>query len=234
MSYGAALAMFGAPAGPGTKPQPCLEDKLAQCAIAEAEQPEPKTEHDARLRDSSSPLSEPLLSQDKQWALFQSNKFMADTAILACQYAKLVAERAQEQAQARVEQQSMKDEKEKKVQKNTQPDESSAADSLGSSSSTKDGWPPVDGLDWAGFTNWIHRCKAADPKFGSKTLKSWNAARKDRREAIVARLKTWTPPKDFDNGSANHPDPKEYFPQDVSLAALELKQMGLKTKSLVR
>ncbi|TGO09022.1 hypothetical protein BTUL_0182g00090 [Botrytis tulipae] len=236
MSYGAALDMFGVPAGPSPKPKPSLEGQMTQCAIA-TEGPEgselsgPKTEHDMRQRDSYHPLSKPLLLPEDQWALFASNKFMGDTAILARQYAKLVIERDQEEARVRAEKQKMEKQKGKqKAQMDTQPDESLAAGPIVSRGPTKNGWPLVESLDFAGFTNWVRTCKAADKTFGRETLKLWNTARKRRRNDIIAQIKAWEAPKGFKDGSADHPDPKKYFPQDVSLDELDLKSMGIQLK----
>jgi hypothetical protein len=75
---------------------------------------------------------------------------MADAAILARQYAKLVAEK-----------------------NSTQDDWSSTASPATSENptetTTNGGWPPVDQLDWAGFTNWVSRCKQVDKTFGKET-----------------------------------------------------------------
>ncbi|PVH94477.1 hypothetical protein DM02DRAFT_661014 [Periconia macrospinosa] len=102
----------------------------------------------------------------EQWALFGSKKHMADAAILARQYAKLVAEKERKK--------STKPEGVKQVENSNEDDGSSTASPATSENptetTTNSEWPPVEQLDWAGFTNWLFRCKQADKKFGKETL----------------------------------------------------------------
>jgi hypothetical protein len=198
MSCGAAIAMFGLPDAPGKdwrqKNEPSadsLAGKMAQMkvtgATAAADKPEPLTEYDYRQQFEWPRPTVPLLSEDKQWALFGSKKHMADVAILARQYCKLVAEKEALESKGN--------------------GESSATISAGSQSSTdatdsEEGWPSVEQLDWAGFTNWVFRCKQTDKLFGRETLPSWRAEREKRLRTLTAQLKAWEPPKDFQFRSA--------------------------------
>jgi hypothetical protein len=214
MSYGRALEMFGVPDGPGNdwrqasepSTEPVAREIMAQADTMEttskAEKQEARTEHDyRRLRDWQPPTT-PLLSEDKQWALFGSKKHMADAAILARQYAKLVAEKERSSTASPVTSEN--------------PTETT----------TNSGWPPVDQLDWAGFTNWLSRCKQVDKAFGRETLPSWNKQREQRRATIVAQLKAWVPPQGFDDGSSSHQPPTKYY-TGPPLCILDAKKLGL-------
>ncbi|KAJ4354590.1 uncharacterized protein N0V89_006327 [Didymosphaeria variabile] len=203
MSYGRALEMFGVPDGPGkdrrqaSKPstEPVVREMLAQVDVtkttSEAEKQEETTEYDYRsLCDWQYPTT-PLLSEDQQWALFGSKKHMADAAILAGQYTKLVAEKENP-----------------------------------TKTTTNSGWPPVEQLDWAGFTNWVYRCKQVDKKFGKETLPSWNKEREQRRATIVPQLKAWVPPPGFDDGSSSHQSPEQFY-TGPPRCVLDAKKLGL-------
>ncbi|KAL6706508.1 hypothetical protein ACN47E_005447 [Coniothyrium glycines] len=217
MSHGRALEMFGVPDGPGKDWRQASEpstkhvvrDTLAQVDItettSEAGKQEARTEYDhKRLFDGESPTT-PLLSEDQQWALFGSKKHMADAAILARQYSKLVADKERKKDTER--------ERSKQVKNGNQDDENSTGSPVGNptETTTSSGWPPVDQLDWAGFTNWIYRCKQADKTFGRETLPSWNKQREQRRAKIIAQLKAWVPPPGFDDGSSSHQPPTQYY-----------------------
>ncbi len=229
MSYGRALEMFGMPDGPGSNPQqesepttePSIEDSVAQCSIAEAPAAilAPKTERDHR-QQGDSPEPAPLLSEEDQWALFGSRKFMSDAAVLARQYAYLVADKERKG-----------DKKGQKSQNDKQSGESSATDPVVPDSSTNsvtdsEGWPAVDQLDWVGFTNWISRCKQADKSFGRQTVKTWTKQRFDRMSDLSGQLSKWKAPKGFDDGSLKHPDPRQYY-TGPPLGSVDLKKLGL-------
>jgi hypothetical protein len=219
MSYGRALEMFGVPDGPGkyrrqaSEPstEPVVRKMLAQVDItkttSEAENQEATTEYDYRRLCDWQPPTTPLLSEDQQWALFGRRKHMADAAILTRQYAKLVAEK-----------------------NGTQDDWSSTASPATSENptetTTNGGWPPVDQLDWAGFTNWVSRCKQVDKTFGKETLPSWNKQREQRRATIVAQLKAWVPPPGFDDGSSSHQHPRQFY-TGPPRCFLDAKKLGL-------
>ena len=210
MSYGRALEMFGVPDGLGKDPwqkselsvEPSIEDMTPLCSIAGAPTAatllEPRTERECRqLRD---PPIDPLLSEEQQWALFGKKKHMGDAAILARQYAKLVAE------------------KENPV----------VPDSATNAATDSGGWPPVDQLTWAGFTNWVYRCKQVDKTFGRATLPKWNAERLQRMNTLVAKLKEWKAPEGFDDGTSKYPDPRQYYTGD-SIDFDDMKKLGMKT-----
>ncbi|KAL8977581.1 MAG: hypothetical protein Q9177_006605 [Variospora cf. flavescens] len=226
MDYGPALKMFGVPEGPGSNPgqksepsaEPSIEDSVEQCSVADAPTAllEPKTERDHR-QQGDSPQTTALLSEDQQWALFGSSKFMGDAANLARQYAKLVADKERKE--------------DKKSQKDKQSGESSATDPVVPDSSTdsvtdSERWPAVEQLDWVGFTNWIARCKQADKSFGRVTLKTWRSQRSHRMDELAAKLKEWKAPEGFDDGSSKHPDPKQYY-TGQPLAVLDATKLGL-------
>ena len=235
MSHGRAFEMFGEPDGPGEDPpqesepsvEPSIEDSMAQCSTAEAPTAatplEPRTERDCRqLRD---PPIDPLLSEEQQWALFDSKKHMADAAILARQYAKLVAEKEGKE--------DKKHKEGKKSQKDKKSGESPTTDPVAPDSSTdtatdSEGWPPVDQLTWAGFTNWVYRCKQVDKTFGRATLPKWNAERLQRMNTLVAKLKEWKAPEGFDDGTSKYPDPRQYYTGD-SIDFDDMKKLGMKT-----
>ncbi|CAD0087609.1 unnamed protein product [Aureobasidium vineae] len=50
------------------------------------------------------------------------------------------------------------------------------------------GWPDVEGHDFAGLTNWIHRCMETDKKFLEVTLPSWKKEREDHRATTIEKL----------------------------------------------
>ncbi|KAF1840870.1 uncharacterized protein K460DRAFT_359420 [Cucurbitaria berberidis CBS 394.84] len=232
MSYGRAIEMFGVPDGPGNdwrqasepSTEPVVREALAQVDITEitskAEKQEARTEYDYRRLCDWQPPTTPLLSEDQQWALFGSKKHMADAAILARQYAKLVAEKERKK--------STKREGVKQVKNGSQDDGSSMASPVTSENpietTTNSGWPPVEQLDWAGFTNWLSRCKQVDKAFGRETLPSWNKQREQRRATVVAQLKAWVPPEGFDDGSSSHQLP---FYNGPPRCILDAKKLGL-------
>ena len=219
MSYGRALKMFGQPAGPGEdtwrqksepKAESSVEDSIAQVSIAEGGSPasmlEPRTEEEHRRQNGWHPPTAPLLSSDKQWALFDSNKYLAYTSILARQYHKLVVE--------------------KECKEGEQFDESSRINTIvPDDAKDSEGWPPVDRLDFEGFTSWISRCKEAVPSFPKTTLKPWIAERDARLKSTIEKLKQWKPPPGFDDGSSKHPDPRKYY-SGPSIAEIDLETLG--------
>ena len=210
MSYGRALEIFGVPDGPGKNPREksepsmehSVEDGIAQCSIAEAPTAatslEPRTERDRRQQGD--PPTDPLLSEEQQWALFGMKKHMIDASILARQYAKLVAE------------------KENPV----------VPDSSTDAATDSEGWPPVDQLNWVGFTNWVSRCKQVDKSFGRETLPKWRAQRQERLTTISAQLENWKAPEGFDDGTSNYPDPRQYYLGDA-IDFDDMKKLGIKT-----
>lgn len=241
MSYGRALEMFGVPDGPGkdwrqaSEPstEPVGREILAQVDITKttpkAEKQEAETEYDyQRLCDWQSPTT-PLLSEDQQWALFGSKKHMADAAILAHQYAKLVAEKERKK--------STKQEGSRQVKNGNQDDGSSTASPATSKNPTEttanSGWPPVDQLDWAGLTNWLSRCKQVDKTFGKETLPSWNKQREQRRATVVTQLKAWVPPQGFDDGSSSHQHPQQFY-TGTPRCILDAKKLGYNLQTAKR
>ncbi|EHK99037.1 hypothetical protein M7I_5122 [Glarea lozoyensis 74030] len=50
--------------------------------------------------------------------------------------------------------------------------------------------------------------------------------RDERRKTLIAQLKAWEAPEDFDNGSSNHPDPRQFY-NGPPLALLDLQKLGL-------
>ena len=231
MSYGRALAMFGPPKGPGdNKPKPKegeaigegseavakadLETKMDECSITGRE--EPKTESEWRERQFGPPTT-PQLSTDEQWDLFGDDKYLNDTAILAHHYVRRLAA------------QKEKTEAEQKEAEKTEPSvESSAVEPVAPESSTEekfdsDGWPRAERHDWAGFTNFVSGCKAADPKFGRETIPSWNKQRKERAE-LVTKLGQWKMPPKF-NESNKHPRPSDFYPFEKSLAERDREEL---------
>lgn len=222
MSYGAALAMFGTqdelrtaapidqePDEMEQRAEGPIEECIERCALVE----EPRTESEYRLQDKSQPQSKPILSSEDQWALFKKGKLMADVGILARHYTKLVTEKAQ----------AAKEEMFKPSGVHL-----AAASTPLNIASERDGWPPVEELDWAGFTNWVYNCKKVDAKFTTVTMKKWNAERAERRTNIAAKLKAWKPPADFDDGSSNDPDPRTFYHGERSIGELDFQKSDKK------
>ena len=234
MSYGRALQKFGVPDGPGNdtwrqKSEPdaesSIENSIAQISIAEgaapASMPEARTEEELRQQRGWCPPTAPLLSSDEQWALFDSSKYLGYTAILARQYYKLVVEKQAKEAQ--------KSKKGKEIVKDEQFDENSTTDPVVPNAAlNSEEWPPVDQLDFEGFTSWISRCKEAVPSFPKTILRPWKADRDARQKSLVDKLKRWEPSSDFDYGSSKHPDPKHYY-KGPPLSEKDLKTLGIKT-----
>lgn len=235
MNYGAALNMFGGPDGPNSCIEPTssanieeakepssatpscdspiggvsIEDSMAQCTLSR-----PRTELEYR-READIPPTVADLSNEDQAALFKSGKFMADVSRLACEYVNLHA--AAEKAA---------------TDKKAQTSASSASAAVAPASPAKEtlasGWPAVEGLDWNGFTNWIHHCKKTDAKFGQVTLPKWRTEENDRHKTVVELLSKWEAPKNFEDGSSRCGKPSAFFPSDVSLAKLDMEKMGIK------
>jgi hypothetical protein len=216
MSYGRAVSMFGQPTweDPSDEPED-TSDEPGDSSDEPEDAPTEPQEQSISTQDRHEPDSEgahrthmrlaqskPLLTETKQWELFMSNKYMGETAILANQYAKLFAENAQ-----------------------AKPDSEIAVDS------TKQ-WPPVELLDFDGFTNWIHRCRkeVGELNFKKVILKRWKEERAARSKVVVPLLKNWTIPNGFDDGRDDHPYPSQYFPRGSSLGEIDLAKRGRKTK----
>ena len=257
MSYGRALEMFCTPAGPGKNPpdmsgsdtKASVEDSMAQCTVtkpapAQSEHLEPKAELD--YWQIWGPRTLALLSEKDQWALFDSSKFMADAAVLAQQYAKLVREKeGQESQKGQKGKKGQKDKKDKETDDSltTESLVPNSSEDLNESSTTdpavpinsedavteSDEWPPVEKLDWVGFTNWISRCRKADKLFGRATLKAWRKQRDERRAAISKKLVEWKPPKDFVDATTMYPKPRKFY-TGKSLAIIDANKVGLKFK----
>lgn len=222
MNYGRALVMFAAhgcdqESGGETEQQDevsSLEDNMKHCALAMDER--------TRRQQLGEPQPTALLTEDEQWELFSSAAFMLDIALLARQYAKLVAEKT---ARAAAEDESTKD---------TQSAEGSKAASGSSAASTTEtstpgGWPPVDHLNWIGFTNWVYLLKKANTKLKTTTMKPWKAARAESLTARLAKLANWEPPQDFDDGSSNYPNPRTFY-DGPSLGQLDAERLKLARK----
>ena len=250
MSYGAALAMFGLPGAPGeNKPKKTdedadrtVEESMAACTIDETATHEPKTELERRVRDDMQSRKPPAQSEDSQWETFASNRYLADISILARQYVKLVARKAEQLAKEKKEkemkerEENEKKETKEKKQKQKQKQEEEKGEPSGespaagvvvpkSSSDYTGGWPPVDELDWIGFTNWVHECKKLDPTFKKGTLKSWHAQRTDRAN-VVEQLRNWAPPTQFQDGLSYGPTPDQFFAVDESIPAGDQRHLG--------
>ncbi|KAH0359770.1 hypothetical protein KCU65_g9778, partial [Aureobasidium melanogenum] len=123
----------------------------------------PKTEREFRERDTLNPPTVPILSEQQQWALFTEDKCLPYTELLVSEYTSRV-----------------------KAKKNV-----GKADTTGSSDKKKSssgGWPEAEGHNWAGLTNWIHRCIETDKKFFEVTLPTWKRQVEDDRATMIDRL----------------------------------------------
>ncbi|KAF1989496.1 hypothetical protein K402DRAFT_418749 [Aulographum hederae CBS 113979] len=112
MSHGRAIEMFGVRDEPGKdwrqKSEPSadasIEDRMdITTAPAPTGMLEPKTEYDYRQLNEGQRSTTPLLSEDQQWALFSSKKHMVNAAVLAQQYASIVAEKEAKEGETRKE-----------------------------------------------------------------------------------------------------------------------------------
>lgn len=231
MSYGAAIDMFGLPDAPGGDPdsddeadadaEASLQDSMARCGIKEPE--EPATELEFRLLSDSYEQTEPLLSEAEQWAMFQSGKFISDVSVLARQYVKLVEEKELAAAEAK----KQAERKERRKKNDTMEEQSGVEEEVivDDPAAPNGPWPAVEGLDWAGFTNWVKRCQDLDPKFSRVTLE-WAKQRRGRR-ALIKIFEQSKAPADYDNGSKNHPDPRDYWRfEDKTLGMIDMARLG--------
>ncbi|KAI5241392.1 hypothetical protein E4T43_05472 [Aureobasidium subglaciale] len=231
MSYGAAIASFGAPSKPGDDwPS---EDELAEAVAGLTIDPTPparlETELDPKKqRYGAENLVESVLSEKKQWALFGSSKFLRYTDMLVAQRRRKKEERRQEK----------KKEEDKKEGK--QPEESSADDGskttplLPAGATADSGWPEVEELDWNSLTNWVHRCKEADKAFGRKTLPKWEGDRLERFALAEAMMK-WNLPAaiagGFDVGYTDTKPPSTYYNLAKPIADIDGAKCGFDIKT---
>lgn len=219
MSYGRALRMFDTPDASnipnetkkGSDANVSVKDAKESCTLHE-DKPDPRTEEEFRAQGDSQGRSTAILSSDEQWALFKSGRFLSHTSILARQYVKLV--------------------KDKKAKLSNEDDiahgnDDTSAATTSPAAETNEGWPDVEELDWAGFTNWVQRCKDTDKKFGSQTLPTWQKQRTQRVETVVSRLKAWQPPADLDLGESRQGDPRVHYPHDFYPVDMSYKELGI-------
>lgn len=184
--------------------------KLGNVTSADAEQ---MTEL-KHLVESGVPRSKPLLTEDEQWELLKISKYGDHVALLTQQYVKLVAEKEAREAE---------EQKEKA-------DGGKEMPSQPQSQINDDGWPAVEYLDFAGFTNWIVRCEEVQPNF-KEFVKSWARERDARKIAICEAIAKYNPLEDNDEdsdeeGAVNDPDPRQYYSDDVDILALDMANLG--------
>ena len=250
MSYGSALSMFGTPVGPGTDSEPNTESSAedgnapGEESVASGEEnaahteeglepltasieqcklvTDARTEHDRRRQEDYPTPTEPALDSKDQWALFGPKHVLRWAAMLTHQYAKLAKKKAQQEAQEA--QESTEGEP---SGDNPEVDGDVAQGSTDAVSTDNDGWPSAQGIDWAGFTNWIQACKQRDSSFYG-TVASWKAQRDDRIKAVAAKLMAWKPPADFDDGSASYPLPSQFYEHPVKVGTLDKRILGFK------
>lgn len=168
------------------------------------------------------PMSTPILNEEDQWRLFTSSEHMLDAAILANEYKQLVArkvahEKAVEAAKLNAELEAELAASQGSKAKAPKPVELPVLET--------DGWPPVDHLDWAGLTNWIHRCREATSVADFKaTMRTWKAERTQRKKKILAAIQAWKPSDtEYDDVARHYPDPKRYFTTDKWLGDIDSK-----------
>jgi len=92
MSYGSGIAMFGDLPAPGRDYEATEESEERQPprGIVVESAPGPKTERERYEQNAIYPPSEPRLSPEQQWALFDAEKYRDYAGLLVSQYAKLV------------------------------------------------------------------------------------------------------------------------------------------------
>ncbi|KAK0278150.1 hypothetical protein LTR35_009473 [Friedmanniomyces endolithicus] len=165
-----------------------------------------------------------ILSTEDQWDLFSRDRYMSEVSLLCRWYVNLVREK--EAAEKKLAEEKLAEEKlaeEKLAEEELSEDTSgvSAAEesckSVTSESKsltevTQDGkWPPVEGLDFAGLTNWVSGCKAAHPKLNKDVLQPWKKERMARAETIASALASWKAPVGFIEAAYKNPDPSTYY-----------------------
>jgi hypothetical protein len=219
VSYGRACAMFGEPTRP--KDDWPTEDPVSgsvQVDIGQLSPPDeltlaqPSTEREYRQLDASRPPTVSILSEKEQWALFTKDRWLAYTEVLAREYVRLVKEKERLE-EAKTAEQSGTD-KEESSEPITGPT----------------GLPLVEGLDFAGFTNWIHRCEQVDETFRLKTVPSWDHD-KVRRYDLRTTLSSWNLEaalaNGYDDGSARYSSqPGTHYPLARSICNIDSKKAG--------
>jgi hypothetical protein len=229
VSYGRACAMFGVPVAPG-EDWPTQEPASAN-AQAEIGPDQPTTESAWRMLDEDRPPTVSILSEEEQWSLFTRDRFLPYTEGLAREYVRLVKEK--ERLKEAKEKERLKKAKAKKAKtEKVEMGEQSDLDNSGSSQpmTGPTGWPDVEGLDFAGFTNWIHRCEQVDENFRRHTLPSWEAD-KLRRYDLRKSLSGWNLEKatanGFEDGSRRYTSrPSEYYPHLRTIANIDSGKAG--------
>ncbi|KAK3676266.1 hypothetical protein LTR78_004016 [Recurvomyces mirabilis] len=241
MSYGAAYDMFGAL--PGLDAFWVDKDKLedARLALLEAGEdegedevaedmahsdvlvPAPQTELEFRQLDEVHVPTVSRLEEEQQRALFAADKYMQYLSVLARQYHNLWL--AQQEAEELEVAKAIFGPKKVEGSADAEP---AAIEAPTKAAAVRGSWPPVEGLDFAGFTNWVVACKELDPAFNA-TLKTWDAQRKARNLRTKELLEQWKQPKDFDSGNARHPSMKDFYNGRV-LGTVDLEALGLKKK----
>ncbi|KAG9659861.1 hypothetical protein KCU64_g3577, partial [Aureobasidium melanogenum] len=163
----------------------------------------PKTEREYRERGTLNPPTVAILSEEEQLALFTEDKCLNYTEMLVSEYSRRV-----------------------KAKKNVIKAE--ITDSYDKEESSTGGWPDVEGHDWAGLTNWIHRCMERDDKFFEVTLPSWKKQREDQSATMIERLSKWNlsdaVAAGFDDGSSRYGNPRKYWPYSKSLGEMEAEK----------
>jgi hypothetical protein len=231
MAYGRAIAMFGAPVGPGRDDEPDegvpLEKELQKLNLTD-----PMTEHKWRRGDGDYPFTNTeLLNEPAQWQLFLPHKLLQDTHLLARQYCHTVAlakKKAEEDRQAEAAK-SANQSSVSPLSTSSPPKGTEASIASKEATPLNSNWPPPEEQDWVGFTNWITRCKKTDPKFGAKFVVPWTTARQARVKDLQNGLMKWSPPETFDDGRARFPEPTQFY-KGPNIDHEDAKKLGLKVK----
>ncbi|KAK4900347.1 hypothetical protein LTR27_002572 [Elasticomyces elasticus] len=182
-----------------------LENPEVGAAPAPSDLPRPTTEAEYRQQNGDKwrlSTEDPLLSTDQQWELL--GKFGSHIYLLARFYANLVRQKARA-VQDFLDAEENEEEPGIEDPRNTAP---------------LNGLPQVEGLDIAGFTNWLERCTLADPAF-AKFIRKWKEERIRLREIIVPALESWKPPV-----AAPDPSRRTYYsgPPLNDIDVLELRK----------
>ncbi|KAH0378439.1 hypothetical protein KCU92_g8717, partial [Aureobasidium melanogenum] len=159
----------------------------------------PKTEREYRERDTLNPPTVAILSEEEQLALFTEDKCLNYTEMLVSEYTRRVKSK-------------------KSVSK------AEITDSHDKEESSTGGWPDVEGHDWAGLTNWIHRCMERDDKFFEVTLPSWKKQREDRRAMMIEGMSKWNLSNAFTADPSTYGDPRKYWSHSKSLSEMEAEE----------
>ena len=91
-----------------------------------------------------------------------------------------------------------------------------------------EGWPEVEDLTFAGFTNWIKACKDLQKKFGSETCTPWDKARQARKALLEQRIAAWSKSEAAESLESDivDPDPWSFYDLEESLAIVDSRALG--------